>query len=446
MIQILKRAYSFGLRTVTDLFDVGPPVAITVLSTAMGIVLCAMVYFVRSAPPTGITITTGPEGSVFQKQALKYAKVFEKNGVKLKILTSKGSFENLQRLKDPASNVDVGFVQGGVSEESPEHLVSLGSISYQPMLIFYRGKPLELLSQLEGKKVVIGPVGSGVRKIALDLLAANGIKEGEKTTLLDYDGEEASKALLDRKVEAAFVMAESTPSNILKSLLRSKEIHLFSFKQAVAYSRKIDYLNVLDFPEESIDLGLNLPSHNVSLVGPMVELIAAKDLHPAISDLLLEAASEVHSKPGRFQKRGEFPAPIEHSVRMSDDAHRYYKSGKSLFYRYLPFWLASLLSRILVAFIPTLVVLIPVMRSVPAFFRWRVQLRIRRYYRELLNLEKSYLIETNPTRQEQLRREFDRIEDKVNKTRIRAAFADQFYGLRGHINYVRGLVSKKLET
>ena len=175
----------------------------------------------------------------------------------------------------------------------------------------------------------------------------------------------------------------------------------------------------------------------------MVELIAVKGLHPALSDLLLEAATEVHSRPGTFQRRGEFPAPVEHVIHVSDDAARFYKSGKSLLYRYLPFWLASLTSRIIVVFVPMLVILIPLMKSIPAAFRWRAQSRIHRRYSELLRLEKEYLLERDAARLEQMRREFDRIEDAVNKMKIPASFADQFYGLRGHIDYVRELVAKR---
>jgi hypothetical protein len=402
-----------------------------------------VIYFISSAPPTHITISAGAEESFPYQHALKYAQILKKSGITLKVLPSKGSSENLQRLSDPSSHVDIGFVQGGVSDGKAENLVSLGSMSYQPLMIFYRGKSMDLLSQLKGKKVVIGPIGSGVRSVALTVLSANGIKENENTELLNMSAEEASKELLNHRIDAVFVMAESTPTPILRELLRSKDVHLFSFKQASAYVRKIHYLNVLEFPQGSIDLGLNLPSEDVLLVGPMIELIAVKNLHPALSDLILEAATEVHSRPGRFQKRGEFPNSLEHTFKVSDDAIRYYKSGKHFFYRYLPFWLASILSRFLFASIPTLVILIPAIRSLPAFFRWRVQLRIRRYYRELLDLEQRYLLETDSAKQEQLRREFDQIEEKVNRSKIRAAFANQFYGLRGHINYVRDLVAKK---
>lgn len=426
-----------------ELFDVGPGVAVAVLATAAAILLFSIAYFFHSAPPTTITISSGPEGSVFQKNALKYAKILEGNGVKLNVLTSNGSLENLQRLNDPSSHVDIGIVQAGIDGGSTDELISLGSISYQPLLIFYRGEPMDLLSALTGKKVAIGPVGSGTRKFALAVLAANGIQEKGSTTLLDWEGEEASQALTDHKIDAAFVMSENASSDIMHKLLHSSEIHLFNFKQASAYSRKVDYLNILDLPEGSIDLGLDIPPHDVSLLGPMVELVAKKDLHPALSDLLLEAATQVHSRPGVFQRRGEFPTPIEHTTHISDDATRFYKSGKSFWYRYLPFWLASLLSRIVVVFIPTLIILVPAVKSVPAFFRWRTQIKIRRRYRELLSLEQAFLADKDQSRHKTLQEDFDRIEDSVNSMKVRAAFADQFYGLRGHIDYVRQLLVKE---
>ena len=436
------KIHPYGLRTVMELFDVGPGIAITVLTVALFIVLFAIGYFIHSAPPSTLTITSGPDGSIQQKNVLKYADTLKKNGIHVTVLLSQGSAENLQRLN--SGRADLGVVQAGSNQTESENLVSLGSISYQPLLLFYRGSKIELLSELAGKKVAIGRIGSGTRNFALALLNANGIKDdGGATTLINLDAEDATHALADESIDAAFIMSESASADILHSLMRSKDIHLFNYKQANAYSRKIDYLNILELPEGSIDLGLNIPKQDVQLLGPMVELVAIKGLHPALSDLILEAATTVHSKAGLFQRRGDFPTPIEHSIPISDDANRFYKSGKSLLYRYLPFWLASLLSRIIVVFIPTLVIVIPMVRSIPAFFRWRTQIKIRRRYRELLTIEQEYLLETDPTKLEALRHHFDAIEDLVNKMNVRAAFADQFYGLRGHIDYVRQLVTSK---
>jgi len=78
----------------------------------------------------------------------------------------------------------------------------------------------------------------------------------------------------------------------------------------------------------------------------------APGLNSALSDLLLEVAQEVHGKANMLQKSGEFPAPLGDDITMSDDALRYYKSGKGLLARTVgSFWLASLLNRALVVFL-----------------------------------------------------------------------------------------------
>lgn len=443
-----QNKYHFGLRTIMELFDIGPAVAITVLSIAFLVIVAGVVAFVKSAPPSTLNFSSGPEDSYFHKTALRYAKALAKNGVKVNVLTSNGSLQNLERLTDPKAKVDLALVQGGIRDKDlkTENLISLGGITYQPLMVFYRGKTLELLSQLAGKSVAIGPEGSGTRKFALRLLSSNGIKEKDPgtTKLLNMDADVAIEALEKKQIDAAFVMTESASNEDIRKLLKSEDIHLMSFKQAAAINRKIDYLNVLELPEGAIDLGQNIPDRDVKLVGPMVELIATHDLHPALSDLILDAAVEIHSRPNLYQKRGEFPAPVEHAIKLSEDAQRFYKSGKSLFYRSLPFWLASLVSRIIVVFLPIAVLLIPAIRSVPAFFRWRTQIKIRRRYRELLILEDRFKNETDPTQLNALRRHFERIDAEINRMRVRAAFAHKFYLLREHVDYVRSLMAKKL--
>ncbi|MBS1963737.1 MAG: hypothetical protein JST04_16120 [Bdellovibrionales bacterium] len=428
-----------------ELFDIGPWVAFSALAVTAAVFIAAIVYFVRSAPPTTITISSGPDGSNYFKIATKYAKILERNRVKVNVLTSKGSVENLSRLLDPKANVDVGLVGTGPATPDADKLVSLGSVSNQPVLVFYRGKSLTLLSELKGKKVSVGPEGSGTRAIALAILALNDIKPGEveKTELLDFDADDAEAALKAKRIDAAFVMGESATPQIMKSLLRAGDIHLYSFKQANGYSRKLEYLHVLELPEGTINLGQNLPDRDVTLLGTTVEVIADHDLHPALVDLLVEAETEVHSRPGLFQRRGDFPAPTEHTIKMSDEAVMYFKSGKGYLYRNFPFWLASLLSRILVVFVPVLLVTIPALRSIPAFFRWIARLRIRRRYRELRILEQRYLTEKDAERRESIRREFDRIDENLHRMKVRASFADQYYGLREHIDYVRRVLDRR---
>ena len=434
--------------TFMETFGIGRTASLIAIVLIVVVTVFAAYWFFHSAPPDTVTITSGPAGSIFQMNAEKYRKILARNGVKLKILPSQGSQENLKRLANPSFHVDIGFVQGGVTGGLKiDDLVSLGSISHQPILVFYRSNdPIDLLSQLTGRRLAIGPEGSGTRTIALTLLAANGIEQGGVTKLTDLEADEAVKALTEGKVDAVFMMGESASVQNMRTLLQADGVNLFDFTQADGYTRRINYLNKLELPKGSIDLGRNIPSHDITLIGPTVELIARPNLHPALSDLLIEAAQEVHGKAGLLQRRGEFPSPLEQEIAISADANRYYKSGKSFLYRYLPFWVASLVSRTFVMVVPIIVVLIPSLRFIPMVFRWRIRLRIFRWYRALLALEEDLVVELSAEVREALLTRLDKIDEAVNKMKVPASYADQFYELRGHIAFVRSRLSNHAQS
>jgi len=409
-----------------------------ILLIGLSVTLAVMLY-INSSAPTTITITSGPKGSVFQNTAEKYKKILAREGVSVKILPSEGSIDNLKKLADPKVAVDVGFVLGGeVGGVNTKNLISLGSISYQPLMVFYRGTPKALLSDFKGQRLDIGPEGSGTHSLALALLKLNGIEPGGDTVLVDSVTGDAVQELLDNRIDAIFVMGDSTSTTLLRQLLHTPDIHLFSFVQADGYVRRISYLNKLELPMGALDFGKNIPADNTYLVGPTVELIARSDLHPALSDLLLDAAREVHGTPGVFKKRGEFPTPVEHEIRISPDASRYYTSGKSFLYRTFPFWLAGLVARALAVIVPIALLLIPALKMAPAIYRWRIESSIHRWYRVLLDLEsETFKHPDDPKRHEELLRRLDHIESTVSKIIVPAAFGDLLYGLRGHIAFVR---------
>jgi hypothetical protein len=190
-----------------------------------------------------------------------------------------------------------------------------------------------------------------------------------------------------------------------------------------------------------IDFGKNIPAEDITLIGPNVEIVARKNLHPALSDLIIQAAEEVHSGPGLLKARGEFPAPLENDLPVSADAKRYYKSGQGILYKIFPFWVASLVDRILILILPLIVIFPSVIRGVPAFFQWRIRTRIYRWYRQLLGIEQR----VRSGKQEDLAGlygELDRIEEQVNKN-VPVSFAESFYILREHIDFVRDRIAHK---
>ncbi|MEA3117090.1 MAG: hypothetical protein QOI13_360, partial [Paraburkholderia sp.] len=159
--------------------------------------------------------------------------------------------------------------------------------------------------------------------------------------------------------------------------------------------------------------------------------------------LLIEAAREVRGSPTLLQRTGEFPSPFAHDFPISDDAARYYKSGKGFLYRVLPFWLASLADRLVVVIVPLVVVLIPGLRLVPSLYAWRVKSRIYRWYGALIALERAALNDTSAIERAALVDKLDVIEESVNRLKMPLAYADQFYVLREHIGFVRNRLEKK---
>jgi TRAP-type uncharacterized transport system substrate-binding protein len=397
----------------------------------------AIFVFMNAAAPDTITIAGGPVGSTFQTTAEKYKEILAKSGVTLKILPSEGSMDNFNKLSNPKIDVDIGFILGGqIDSAKTDNLVSLGSISYQPLMIFYRGQQKNLLSDFKGLRLYIGPKDSGADTLSRTILAANGIKPDGN--LLSNLAMPPDKALLENQVDAIFLMGETTSIDTMRQLMHTPGIHIFNFIQAEGYTRRINYLNKLEVPKGAFDLGKNIPEESLFLVGPTVELIARDTLHPALSDLLLEAAREVHGTASAFKKRGEFPAPLEHEFRISEDATRYYESGKSFLYRTFPFWVASLIARALTIIVPLALFVIPSLQLVPAIYRWRLESRIYKWYKALLDLERDGFKPTaDRQRREELLRHLDHIEQTVNKIVVPASCGHLFYDLRLHINFVR---------
>ncbi len=198
-------------------------------------------------------------------------------------------------------------------------------------------------------------------------------------------------------------------------------------------------------PRGAIDLAADLPPTDVDLLASTATLVIREDTHPAHIDLLMQAMSEAHGGTGIFQRAGEFPRATVTTgadFPLSPEATRYYKSGKPWLQRYLPFWAATLVDRMVVMLIPLFAVLIPVFKIAPGLYNWRVKSRIFRRYGELKFIEAE--LEADPTKQtrEEWMKRIDAIERDVNHQPLPLAFSDMLYTLRVHIGLVRKAIDK----
>jgi TRAP transporter TAXI family solute receptor len=395
------------------------------------------IHFVKPIPPHTLTMTTGMEGGSFVVLGERYRQVLARDGIQLQLLASSGSIENLTRLKDESKDAEVGFVQGGIGKaEVASKLVSLGSIFYSPLWVFSRGQDrLDDLSQLRGKRISIGPEGSGVRRFSLALLKAADASD-PPTELFEHSMADAGKALKEGRLDAVMTFG-SADSALVMELINAPGIQLMNFSQAEAYTRLFPNLSHVVLPKGVLNPSKRWPTEDIHLLAPTTNLIVRDSVHPALIYLLLEAAVEIHSGAGWVHKAGEFPALKTQDFPISDQAQRYFKSGGSVLYDYLPFWAATFLDRMILLLIPLGIVLIPLIGIMPWIYTWRNRSKYYPWYRALKELEEELKADPRPEQIDGYRERLDRIEDAVSRIRVAVGFYDEIFLLQEHISLVQ---------
>ncbi|MFT5721092.1 MAG: TRAP transporter TAXI family solute receptor [Motiliproteus sp.] len=398
--------------------------------------------FVEPAPPTQLKLSTGSPQNTYYRYGHQYADFLARQGVELEVLSSAGSVENLQRLAD--HQVDIALVQGGIGHADSANLRSLGSLYFEPLWVFYReGIAVERLTDLVGKRIAVGSQGSGTRPVALQLLQDNGIS-ADKAELLALSSQAAAEALAEGSLDALFMVTSPT-SGLVRQLISNPSIRLLSFSRASAYQSKHGYLSSVTLPEGVFDLVNNIPDRPISLLAVTATLVVRADFHPALSVLLLQAATKIHGQGGLFEQAGQFPAARFVDFELNEEAERYYRSGPPFLQRYLPFWAANLVDRLVVMLIPIFTLMIPLMKILPPTYRWRIRSRIYRWYEQLRDLDVRTNDASSPAEIEALLQELIDVEHEVMQLPVPKSYADNQYNLRLHLQLIRGRLERKID-
>ena len=391
--------------------------------------------FVDPAPPSRLVLAAGQPGGAYTSFATRYAERLADHGVEVEILETRGSVDNLERLD--AREADVAFVQGGTAGRYRDTgLVSLGSVYFEPLWVFHQGDiPLETLAGLTGRRVAVGPQGSGTRALTLNLLGSNGLLD-HGVEAVEIGGAEAAEALRSGEIDALFGVAGPS-SPLVQGLARDPALALMHFRRASAYSRRHDYLSELLLPEGVIDLAANVPARDVHLLAAAANLVAHPDVHPALLDLLLQAARQVHGSGDWFAERERFPAPENLVLPLSPDAQRFYEHGPPVLQRYLPFWAATWVERLKVMLLPLVMLLFPLAKVMPPVYTWRMRSRVYRWYQRVDDLEANAHHARDSQERAALLEELDRVEQEVADIHVPLSFMSQVYDLRMHLDMVR---------
>ena len=181
-----------------------------------------------------LVLATGSEKGVYYALGQDIAEVAKKSGLRISVLSSQGSQENLYWLSedkaqlciaqsDTVYNAYNGF---GRFKEKITNLQAIASLYTEAVHILVRN-PLYIrkIEDFKGKRISIGPEGSGTESNALAILEAAGITSNE-IQLLHLSFEDSIKAINENKVDIAF-FTSGYPSDVVKIIMQNKGAYFF---------------------------------------------------------------------------------------------------------------------------------------------------------------------------------------------------------------------------
>ena len=462
----MPKTIRYTLLSLRDLAVSAGPFAV------LAVMLLALAYgWLAPNPPKRVTLATGPAQSAYEAFGKRYAALLAREGIEVVLLPSQGSADNLQLLR--SGRADLGFVQGGTSDilpEDEESLASLGSLFVEPVWLFYRqaalaaplasstpsaassasrpsapvaaaAAPLDSLTRLQGLRVNIGTAGSGVPSLMGKLLASNNLSPSSLKAS-EMEQTPATVAFLEGGLDA-IVFASAPESLMVQMLLQTPGVGLMDFPQSEAYSRRFSFLTPVVLPRGVVDLAANIPARDMRLVAPTTALVSRTQTHPALQQLFVQAAQQIHGGAGWFRRARDYPNLANSELPIAAEAERGIKNDKPFLQRYLPFWVANLVERMWLVLGLILAIMLPLSRVIPPLYAFRVRSRIFRWYAQLRDIENRIGAPRAEDNSRALLHELDSLERRAEKITVPLSYADELYALRANIGLVRGKLQRQ---
>lgn len=420
------------------------PAALVVLAG-----FAAAYIFVEPAPPRSLTMATGPDGGAYALFGERYAKALRARGVTLELRTTAGSIENIERLREPGSGVAAALVQGAITDAvvAPEEdagLVSLGAMFLEPFALFTTlDPPPRRLTELAGRRIAVGVEGSGTRLLTVRLLALGGI-DAQRAELLPLGGEAAAEALERGEVDVVAVVAAPT-APLVRRLARQPRVTLVDLAEAAALARRHPEATTVTIPRGLLDIAEMRPPADVTLVAVTANLVVREAVHPALKELLLQAARDTHAAGDIVSPPRRFPSPFETSFPLAREAARFYERGPPFLQRDLPFWVAVFVDRTAILLIPAITLLVPLLRLLPPVVRWRFERRVYRWYGRLGEIETA-AGQSGPNSRATAQARLAQLEVDIGAIRVPVGYQHLVYHLRQHVDLVRRRIEDRVAT
>jgi TRAP-type uncharacterized transport system substrate-binding protein len=403
--------------------------------------LGAVFYFVAPPPSMSAVMATGSAGGGYAVFAEKLKAELAKQDFELTLVPSAGSLDNLQKLLDEQSPVQLALVQSGLERQLPTEdfarLQSLGGMYQEPLWLFFRSDlKLDRIADLLPLRLALGAPNSGTLAASAAILEVNEILPAQyPANWQSRGGADAAQALMNGQLDAGFFVAPAENA-LIQQLAAHPQLKLASFYRAAAYQARLRYLRKVSIGEGLLNLAQNHPDHEVVVLAPVATLVVNSRFNPALTPLILQAARDVMQAGTLLDPPGAFPSASPLTFALAGDAEHYYSSGLPLLQRHLPFRIASLADRYIILLIPLLIVLFPLFKAIGPLYRWRIRTRIYRWYKYLREIDRK--LDDNSSAEvvgAQIVR-LEQLEAQLAKVEVPLSYSNELYELHVHLRYV----------
>ena len=417
------------------------PKSIAIFIVSILAIIGLALHYLVPAPPRKIVIATGGQTGQYYRLGNEFKTELEKNGIKAEILVTKGSIENLELLNDPKSKVDLAFIQSGTanSKEFPQ-LQSLAGVFYEPLWVIYRAnsfassvKPPDKVEDLLNKKVSIGIPGSGTRKLVESVFSLDQIKT-QASNFFELNTDQSLEKLKAGEIDAMFISVNNR-AQIMQNVFLDPELKILSFSKAYGYPPRIKGISVLTVRRATLDVMNDSPDRDILLLSSTAELVSRKDLHPAITSLIMDFSGELLSQADILSEERTFPNPNHLSFDINDDAQKVMRDGPSFLHRYLPFWVAVWVDRLIRVMIPLLAILIPLFNFLPSILEYRTKFKFAAIYKELRKVESQ--IQLGEYELSSVNKELEELQQRTMRLKVSQFNTKDIYDLLAHIGDVQ---------
>jgi TRAP-type uncharacterized transport system substrate-binding protein len=358
------------------------------------LIFAGLIYYLKPFPEKSITISTAFKGGDWYQFAENVAPALEAYGINLTVLASDGAIDNVEKLDNPNSMVTAGLTYGSaLSAEKISGIYSLGSITYEPIWIFYHEKrtgKITDVKDLARYKVGLGPPKSGSYALAEKLFAINGIPIKGNEHFQAASIETNLNLFLDEKLDV-FIFVSTIIDLPVQKLIRAPGIKLFNFKNSAAYEKKFYFFDAVDIPAGSINILENFPPENISLIATTSTLAVRRDMHPDLQLALLLAMKNTiqDSQLLFFAKRNQFPAYVDPSIPISPVARKFYNTGPPNAINYFPYWLGVFVDRFWLVLLTLFAIIYPLSKLNFHLRNFLYAVKERSHYEEILAIDRQ---------------------------------------------------------